>query len=141
MKISNKQELSAAIIELERIKVLQEEELILQFKATRKMFTPFNLMKDGIKQMAEGPGLQNTLLKTAAGVGVAFLSKGLIGGKSSLLKKVLTGAVELGVAGSAVSHIDQIKAYGISIYHNLFKKQKNKLGQVHDFSTGKKEIE
>jgi uncharacterized membrane protein len=137
MNISNKEELRTAINELERIKNLQKEELIMQFKATRQMFTPFNLMKDGIKQMAEGPGLQNTLLKTAAGVGVAFLSKGLIGGKSSLLKKVLTGAVELGVAGSAVNHIDQIKAYGISIYNNLFKKKAKNLETRQEILPGK----
>ena len=126
MKINSKAQLSAAIIELENRKNFQEEQLVSQFKATRDRLSPLNLIKDGFKMISDAPGIQNTLLKTAAGVGVAFLSKRLIGGKASLLKKVLSGAVELGVAGSAVSHIDKIKAYGIATYNTLFKKKKNR---------------
>jgi hypothetical protein len=124
MHIRNKAALDAAIIELEKRKLLQEELLVAQYKITRESLTPMNMIKDGFSSLTKMPGIQNNLLKTAVGVGAAFLSKKLLtGNSSSLLKKALGAVVEFAVAKSAVSNADKIKAYGISVYHTLFKKK------------------
>ncbi len=123
MQINSKAELDAAIIELEKRRAIQEEILVAQFKATRESLTPMNLIKDGFNKLTDMPGFQNGLIKAATGVGVVFLSKKLLIGKSSsILKKALAGIVEFAVAKSTISNTDKIKALGISIYHNLFKK-------------------
>lgn len=126
MKINNKAELDAVIIELEKRKQFQEALLIEQYKTTRDSLTPVNIIKDSFKKISQAPGIQGTILKTVAGVGIAVLSNRLLPGKtSSILKKVLGGVAEFAVAKSAVSNTDKIKAYGISIYRNLFRKRSN----------------
>ena len=124
MHITNKAELDAAIIELEKKKRQQEELLVAQYHVTRESLTPLNIIKDGFNRLSQMPGIGDGLLKTAAGVGAAFISKKLlIGNSSSLLKKALASIVEFTVAKSTITNADKIKAYGISVYNNLFKKK------------------
>ena len=124
MQITNKAELDAAIIELEKKKRQQEELLVAQYHVTRESLTPLNIIKDGFNRLSQMPGIGDGLLKTAAGVGAAFISKKLlIGNSSSLLKKALASIVEFTVAKSTITNADKIKAYGISVYNNLFKKK------------------
>jgi len=127
MTITNKAELNAAIIELKERKLFQEQELIAQFKATREILTPLNLIKEGIGKLADAPGLTDGILKTVAGVGAAFLSKKIfVGGSSSIIKKALGAVLEFTVAKSAINNADKIKSFGISLYNNLFKKKGKK---------------
>ncbi len=124
MKINNKTELDAAIIVLEKRKQFLEALLVEQYKTTRDSLTAMNLIKDGFNRLTHTPGLQSSILKTVAGVGIAVLTNKLLPGKSgSILKKALSGVAEFAVAKSAISNVDKIKAYGISIYHNLFRKK------------------
>lgn len=126
MKIDSKASLNAAIIELEKKKILQEEELIDQYRLTRESLTPINLIKSGISKLGEMPGIGEGILKTAAGLGVGILSKKLFLGKSpTILKKLLGGVFEFAVAKSTVNNADKIKAFGMSLYNNLFKKNTN----------------
>ena len=125
MSINNKAELYAAISELEKKKLFQEEALIAQYKVTRESLTPLNLIKDGFNMLIQVPGIQNDILKTVAGMGVAFLSKKLlVRNSSSLLRKAFTTVVEFAVAKSTISNADKIKAYAVSVYNNLFKGNK-----------------
>lgn len=126
MKIENKASLQAAVLELEKRRLLQEEELIAQFKATKESLSPVNLIKDGFNRLTEMPGLGEGLIKTVAGLGVGILSKKLFLGKSSsLVKKLLAGVFEFAVAKTTINNADKVKAFGTSLYHNLFKKNAN----------------
>jgi hypothetical protein len=126
MNIKSKTELDAAILVLENRKLQQERLLIEQFKVTRESLSPLNLIKDGFNKLTNLPNLQDGLLKTVTGIGVGVLSKKLfLGGSTSIIKKLLSGVVEFVVAKSTISNADKIKAYGQSIYHNLFKKDSN----------------
>ena len=123
MQINNKAALDAAIRELEKKKTIQQETLVAHYKATRESLSPLNLIKDGFNKLTQMPGIQDDLIKTVAGVSMAFLSKKLfLGSSPSLLKKALGGIVEFAVVKSTIGNADKIKAYGISIYNNLFKK-------------------
>lgn len=127
MTITSKVELDAAIIELNKRKLFQEQELIAQFKTTREILTPLNLIKEGFSKLSAAPGLTDGILKTVAGVGAAFLSKKIfLGGSSSIIKKALGAVLEFTVAKSAINNADKIKSIGISLYNNLFKKKRNK---------------
>jgi hypothetical protein len=126
MKISSKAELDAAIIALERRKLHQEVQLIDQFNVVRDSMNPVNFIKNTITKLAETPNVGGGILKILSGLSVGILSKKLLIGKSSsVLTKLLSGVFELAVAKTAISNVDKVKAYGISIYHNLFKKNSN----------------
>lgn len=123
MKISTKTELDAAIIELEKRKVMQESLLSAQFKAFKESISPMNLLKSSFKKITDTPDLKEGLLKTVAGLGMGVLSKKLfIGKSSSLINQLLSGVLELVVAKKTINNVDRVKAYGISIYNNLIKK-------------------
>lgn len=123
MKINSKSELEAAIIELEKRKQLQESLLIAQFKATRESLRPVNLIKNSFKKLTQAPDIKHDVLNNVAGIGAAILSKKLfIGRSSSIIKKLLSIPLELIVAKTTINNADKIKAYGISIYNNLFRK-------------------
>lgn len=126
MNISNKSELDAAIIKLERKKIEQQRLLVDQFKSVKASLTPMNLLKSGFNNIRENTNLRHDILNTAAGLGIGALSKKLfLGSSPSFIKKLLSGVVELAVAKTTISNADKVKAFGISIYNNLFKKNSN----------------
>jgi len=112
---------------LENKKRLQEAELVSQFKATKESLSPMNLIKNGFSKLTEhGPEFGESILKTITGLGVGVLSKKLfIGKSSSIIKKALAPVLEFFVAKTAISNADKVKAYGMSIYNNFFKKNSN----------------
>jgi hypothetical protein len=121
--ISNKAELDAAIRELESKRVQQEQDLVNLYQVTRESLSPMNLIKEGFSRMTSMPNFQDGIIKTVTGIGAGVLSKKLfLGGSSNIIKKLLSNVVEFAVAKSTISNADKIKAFGISVYHNLFKK-------------------
>lgn len=124
MKLSSKKELDEAIIELEKRKIYQRNLLVDQYHETVDSLKPANLIKGVFSNIAHSPGARSGILKAVAGLGVGMLTKNLFWGKSSsLVKRWLGNALKIGVAKTAVSNSDKIKAYGVAIYHNLFKKK------------------
>lgn len=124
MAISSKAELDIAILELEGKKASQEEELIAQFHAARESLDPVNIIKRKFNDFIESPGIHEDLAKTAAGIVAGLVSKKLLIGKSSsMFRKILGTAAEFAVTRSAISNTDKMKAYGIALYNNLFKKK------------------
>ncbi|MBP9097660.1 MAG: hypothetical protein KBF74_02500 [Ferruginibacter sp.] len=127
MKINGKAALQEKILELENLKVVQEEELKLQFHAVKESMKPSNLLKSGLSSLTSGPGLGGGLLKTAAGLGIGVLSKKIfLGSSPSFIKKVVGSVFEIAAANTTISHADKIKAYGISLYNNLFNKNEKR---------------
>ncbi len=127
MAIHNRASLRDAIIQLESKKKFQEAELVSQFHATRESLKPLNLAKSAFTQITEMPDLTQSILKTAAGIGAGLVSKKLFLGRSpSILKKIISNVVEFGVAKATIDNADKLKAYGLSAYHQLFKKNGTK---------------
>jgi hypothetical protein len=124
MKISNKRELDTAIIELEKRKLNQESALTAQFHGVYESMKPINLIKGLFTKVSDSPEIKSGLLKTITGIGIGILTKRLfIGKSSSFIGKIVSTALELGVAKTAISNTDKVKAYGTAIYNNLFKKK------------------
>ena len=124
MKISSKKELDEAIIELEKKKIYQRELINEQYHETVESLRPANLIKGVFNDIRHSPMAGSGILKTVAGLGIGMLTKNLLWGKSSsLIKRWLGNALKIGVAKTAVSNADKIKAYGVSIYNNLFKRK------------------
>lgn len=126
MTINSKTSLHASILELEQKKLQQEAALKVQYHITGESLKPVNLLKEGIGKLTHMPDTGGGLLKTAVGIGVAVLSKKLFIGKSSnIVKKLVGGIFELAVVNTTIGNADKVKAYGISLYRNLFKKRSN----------------
>jgi hypothetical protein len=123
MKINNKTELDEAIIELTKRKAVQKNLLIQQYQQTTESLRPGNLIKHAFSDIAHSPAARSGILKTAAGLGIGLLTKNLFWGNSgSFVKRLFGNALKFGVAKTAVSNSDKIKAYTTAIYHNLFKR-------------------
>src|SRR4051794_18264239 len=122
MKISNKKELDEAILELEKLKVTQYNLLISQYRETAESLKPGNLIRSSVQSIVHSPQARAGIIKTVAGFAIGMLTKKLFFKKSgSFAKKLIGNALKMGVAKTAISNTDKIKAYGTAIYHNLFK--------------------
>lgn len=127
MTINNSYELEAAIIELEKRKVIQETLLKEQFHAVKESMKPMNIIKNSFSKLTHTPEIRDGVFKTIAGVGIGLLTKNMFLGKAIPLVKSLVGnAVESNLDKTIKNGADTIKAYGTAIYHNLFGKKTKK---------------
>lgn len=127
MTINNSKDLQAAIIELEKRKVIQESLLKEQFHLFKESMSPLNIIKRQFSKITHTPEISNGVMKTVAGVGIGLLTKNMFLGKAiPLVKSLMGNAVETSVDKSIKHGADTIKAYGTAIFNNIFGKKKDK---------------
>ena len=127
MTINNSKDLQAAIIELEKRKVIQESLLKEQFHVFKESMSPLNIIKRQFSKITHTPEISNGVMKTVAGVGIGLLTKNMFLGKAiPLVKSLMGNAVETSVDKSIKHGADTIKAYGTAIFNNIFGKKKDK---------------
>ena len=126
MQINNVIDLDAAIAEMEKKRVIQETILKNQYRETIDHYRPKNLIKSAFKGALEPGETGNTILKTVGGIGAGLLAKNLVfgAGATSLLGKFASNALKVGATNTVINNKDKIAAWGISIYKNLFTKNK-----------------
>lgn len=125
MTINNSKDLQAAIIELEKRKVIQESLLKEQFHSFKESMSPLNIIKRQFSKITHTPEISNGVMKTVAGVGIGLLTKNMFLGKAiPLVKSLMGNAVETSVDKSIKHGADTIKAYGTAIFNNIFGKKK-----------------
>lgn len=123
MEINNSAELRAAILELEDRKQREQQQLVENFHSFTESLKPMNLIKSTFNKVKETPGIPGTLLKAGVGLGVGFLSKRLLIGKSAgMFKKLLGSAIEMGVMGVVAKNADTLQSKGVRLFKNLFSK-------------------
>ena len=125
MQIHTSQDLELAIIEMEKRKVVQQSILVSHFHDTYESLKPVNLIKSAFHRIIEPGDARSTLLKAAGGVGMGLLTKKLLIGKTtSVIGSLVSNALKLTASNTLYNNTDTLKAYGIAIYNNLFKKHK-----------------
>ena len=126
MQINNVIDLDAAIAKMEKKRVIQETILKNQYRETINHYRPKNLIKSAFKGALEPGETGNTILKTVGGIGAGLLAKNLVfgAGATSLLGKFASNALKVGATNTVINNKDKIAAWGISIYKNLFTKNK-----------------
>jgi hypothetical protein len=98
-KVSDLKELEQRIDELEKLREVQKEELKADFRGLAHDLSPAVLIRKGVKQIVEQPGLKATAMDTAIGSGLGFLGRKLIIGKSgNFLRKIAGTAVQFVVS-------------------------------------------
>ena len=120
--ITNIHELQEAIREMELVQMHRKQALLKQIDATKQSLKPINLIKSTLRDLAGDKHSRNSLLQTAASIGLGFITKNMVTGKSaSAAKNLLGGLVESGVQNLTGS--ETIQAYLKAIYKNLFAKK------------------
>ena len=128
MMITNRHELEAAIVELEKKQVIQKSVMISQWHETKESFLPKNIIKDAVHRLIDPDTALGAIIKAAGGLGMGFLTKRLLLGTThSLPAKILGTALNLTTTGTVYSNAEKLKAYGLAIYHNLFNKKSGKV--------------
>lgn len=125
MKITNKEELGAAILELEQVQETQKLALSGQLLVVKESLKPLNLIKGVIKKFGAVPQFSGGIINSVAGIAMGVLSKKIFLGKSpGIFKKLVSELLELLVAKTAISNAEKIKAYGKAIYNVLSRPNK-----------------
>lgn len=125
MQINNAQELELAIVEMEKRKVVQQSILASQFHETYESLKPLNLLKSAFHKVTEPGDARSSILKAAGGIGVGLLTKKLLIGKTtSVVGSLISNVLRLTASNTVMNNTDKLKAYGIAIYNNFFRKHK-----------------
>ena len=91
--------LETRIQELEELQKRQLADLKATGGDIVDSISPGNMLKSALKDVVQTPGLRNTAINTAIGIGVGFLGKKIYVGRSKNIFKKITGtAVEFLVA-------------------------------------------
>ncbi len=129
-KISNSEELTKAIQQLEK---QQSDEIIAlkeHFFATVESFKPVNLLNDSIQSIIASSELKTNLTKLAVGGASGLIAKHLLVGESSKpITKLMGVVVELLVSKNVIQNADSIKSFGNTIFNKI----------MHRFSDSKTE--
>jgi len=115
-------DLQLQIVELEALALRQEQELKSSAKELVQELKPSNLLKGAISNTVKSPNFSQNLVKGALGLAVGFLTKKFfLRGSSSIVKKALGTAVELGVAKVVAKKAGTITATGLKMLSKLKK--------------------
>jgi hypothetical protein len=99
MKIKNSAALTAVIKELEDKRAKERQGIEENFHSITESLRPLQLIKRAYNKLQLPAGLAGNVVKVIAAVGIGFVSKKLLLGKSSgLIKKIGGLLIELGVA-------------------------------------------
>ncbi len=125
MAIKTTAHLASAIQTMETKKLEQEEGLTKQFTKTYESLNPVNIIKNTINEVANTPGVKDNLLNFSVGIGTGIITKKLMIGKSdSLLKKIIGGAIEFGVANLVTGNAGFIREKGMQALSYFIKRKK-----------------
>jgi len=125
MEIKNSADLRAAITALENKKQEQRRQLAISYHAFTNSLKPINLIKSTFNSVKDSPGLTGTLLNAGIGLGVGFLSKRMLIGKSAgLIKRFFGPAIQMGVASVVANNAGNFKTIGKRLLQTLFRSKK-----------------
>jgi len=103
-------DLEARILELEQVQARQIAELKVSAANIADSFSPFNLIKGALTDAVQSPGLRNTAINTAIGIGAGFLGKKIyVGHSKSIFKKMAGTAVQFLLANFVRKRIPGLK--------------------------------
>jgi hypothetical protein len=103
-------DLEARIMELEKRQVRQMAELKETAVGIVESFSPSNMLKSALHDVARSPDLRNSAINTAIGIGAGFLGKKLyVGNSRNIFKKVAGSAVQFLIANFVRKKIPEIR--------------------------------
>jgi hypothetical protein len=117
--VSGIHHLETRILELEQLQARQTDELRASAAHLVDSFSPFNLLKSALIDTVQSPGLRNTAINTAIGIGAGFLGKKIYVGKSkNIFKKIAGTAVQFLLANFVRKKIPEMKESNGQLGHH-----------------------
>jgi hypothetical protein len=123
--ITNAEELSAAIAELEYKVAAQKKDIQETFAAVSENLKPLNLVKSGFRSIFSGEHKED-LVNALIGIGSGFLGRKLILGRTNgFVGKTVGKAIQWGMAGLVSKNAEKIKEKAGELIDRLFRKRKS----------------
>jgi hypothetical protein len=122
-KVTNADELTQAITELELKASTQKQDIRETFAVVSENMKPANLVKNGVRSVFSGKH-NDEMLNILIGLGTGILSKKLFFGRAKgFLGKTAGMALEWGMAALVSKNAEKIKEKGTEWIDRIFKKQ------------------
>ena len=108
--VSGIQDLDTRILELEKLHARQIVELKDSVAGILDSISPANILKSTLSDVVQSPGLRNTAINAAIGIGAGFLGKKIYVGRSKNIFRKITGtAVHFLLANFVRKKIPEMK--------------------------------
>lgn len=121
--IKNDIGLANAIQLLESRRVMQADELRIQWEKTKENLNPSALIKDEVHDIINAPDFKENVIKGILSFATGLISKKvLVGSSHGALKSILGTLIQTGVTGMAYKNADPIKSKGASLLSGFLKK-------------------
>ena len=106
---------------IQKLELVQEQQ-IAELKASAAdivdSFSPSNMLKSALKDVAQSPGLRNSAINTAIGIGVGFLGKKIyVGNSKNIFKKIAGSAVQFLIANFVRKKIPEMRENNLQHSH------------------------
>jgi len=122
--ITSAAELKITIQQLEFEHTIQGELLKEQFFVTIESFTPVNIIKRSLNEIASSPFLIDNIIGSAMGLLTGYLSKIItVGSSTNPFKKLLGNVLQFGVTNIVAQHPEVYKTIGSFFMNHIFNKK------------------
>ncbi len=122
--INSTAELKIVILQLELHQEIQGQILKEQFVVTINSFTPINLIKKALNDVASSPYLIDNIISTSMGLITGYISKShSLGSSNSLFRKLLGSVLQFGVTNILAQHPEIFKSVGHYLMDKIFHKK------------------
>ena len=102
--------LEGRILELEKIQARQMAELKVSAISIVESFSPSNMLKNALKDVAGSPDLRSNAINTAIGIGAGFIGRKLfVGNSKNIFKKITGSAVQFLVTNFVRKKIPELQ--------------------------------
>jgi len=111
-------DLEARILKLEQVQAQQLVELKASAAGILDSINPSNMLKSALKDVVQSPGLRNTVINTAIGIGAGLLGEKLyVGNSKNIFKRISGSAVQFLIANFVRKKIPELQKNDLQHNH------------------------
>ena len=122
--INSAAELKIVILQLELQQEIQGQILKEHVFVTISSFTPVNLIKKALNDVATSPYLIDNIIGTTVGLVTGYVSKLLaVGSSDNIFRKLLGSVLQFGVTNIVAQHPEIFKSVGQFLMNQIFHKK------------------
>ena len=115
-------DLEIRIRKLEQLQAQQTIELKTSVADILDSISPSNMLKSALKDVVQSPGLRNTAINTAIGIGAGLLGEKLyVGGSKNIFKRISGSAVQFLIANFVRKKIPEMQKNNGQHEHENYK--------------------
>jgi hypothetical protein len=116
--LSAMHDLETRILKLEQVQAQQMIELKASVADILDSISPSNMLKSALKDVVQSPGLRNTAINTAIGIGAGLLGGKLyVGGSKNIFKRITGSAVQFLIANFVRKKIPEMQKNNLQNGH------------------------